>query len=135
MGTIELPSNHKRVISVTAKTVEEELNELEALLSAKKNDGSIKKIIPSYSDKERKFLIEKIGELRKLNHRMFEDLNLDSTELTEIQMVRGKITYLWTVLIDSKSKALKGYGMLPENLATVLDNHLDHLLEIINKLK
>jgi len=134
MGTIELPPNHKRVISVTARTVEKELNELEIVLSQKKNDSNIKKIIHSFSDEERNYLLGKIGELRKLNNIMFEALNLDSAEITEAQIVKGKITYLWTVLVDSKAKALRGYGDLPENLASVLDNHINNSLEIISKL-
>jgi len=59
MKTMELPPNHKRVISATAKTIEEELNDLEILFSSPKNDSSIRKIIPTFSDEERKYLIEK----------------------------------------------------------------------------
>ncbi len=105
MGAIELLPNHKRVISVTAKTIEEELNDLETVLSQKKNDRNIRKIIPSFSAEERKYLLGKIDELRRLNKIMFEALNLDSSEITEAQIVKGKITYMWTVLVDSKAKA------------------------------
>jgi uncharacterized protein YjgD (DUF1641 family) len=134
MKGTELPPNHKRVISVTAKTIEEELNDLELLLSSQKIDSRIKKIIPSFSDEEKKYLIEKIGELRKLNNRMFEALNLESSEITEAQIVKGKITYLWTVLVDSKAKALKGYGELPDDIAQTLDSYIDPLLKIIDEI-
>jgi len=133
MGITELPPNHKRIISVTAKTIEEELNEMETVLSHDRSAGYIKKIILSYSDEERKELIEKIGELRKLNHIMSDALNLNSTEITEEQIIKGKLSYLWTVLIDSKSRALKGYGTLPEETAAVLDKHIDNLLELVEK--
>ena len=134
MNSMELPPNHKRVISVTAKTIEEELDDLELLLSTQKNDRRIKKIIPSFSNEEKKYLIEKIGELRKLNNRMFESLNLDSSEITEAQIVKGKITYLWTVLVDSKAKALKGYGDLPDHIAQSLDSYIDSMLKIIDEI-
>ncbi|MEW6005284.1 MAG: hypothetical protein AB1695_08220 [Stygiobacter sp.] len=130
----ELPPNHKRVISVTAKTVEDELNYIELLLTSQKIESEIKKIIPSFSDEEKKYLLEKIRELRKLNKRMFEELNLESSEITEAQIVKGKITYLWTVLVDSKAKALKGYGNLPDDIAKSLDSYIDSLLKIITEI-
>lgn len=108
MKTIELPPNHKHVVSVTAKTIEEELNDLENLLSSRKIDNNIRKIISTFSDDERKYLLEKIGKLKELNNKMFVALNLGSAKITEAQIVKGKITYLWNVLIDSKAKALKG---------------------------
>jgi len=63
---------------------------------------------------------------------MFDALNLDSAEITEAQIVKGKITYLWTVLVDIKAKALKGYGDLPDDIAQTLDSYIDPLLKIID---
>jgi len=65
---------------------------------------------------------------------MFVALNLDSAEITEAQIVKGKITYLWTVLVDSKAKALKGYGELPNDIAQTLDSYIDPLLKIIDEI-
>lgn len=135
MKTIKLPPNHNRVISVTAKTIEEELNELEIVLTQKNNNSIIRKFIPSFSDEKRKYLIEKINALRKLNNTMFIELNLKSSEITEEQIVKGKIVYLWTVLIDSKANALKGYGDLPDDLAQILDSHIDTLLKAIEEMR
>jgi len=135
MKTIKLPPNHNRVISVTAKTIEEELNELEIVLTQKNNNSIIRKFIPSFSDEKRKYLMEKINALRKLNNTMFIELNLKSSEITEEQIVKGKIAYLWTVLIDSKANALKGYGDLPDDLAQILDSHIDTLLKAIEEMR
>jgi hypothetical protein len=135
MKTIKLPPNHNRVISVTAKTIEEELNELEIVLTQKNNNSIIRKFIPSFSDEKRKYLMEKINALRKLNNTMFIELNLKPSEITEEQIVKGKIAYLWTVLIDSKANALKGYGDLPDDLAQILDSHIDTLLKAIEEMR
>jgi lipopolysaccharide export system ATP-binding protein len=62
-------------------------------------------------------------------------LGPNSSEITEAKIVKGKITYLWTVLVDSKAKALKGYGDLPEDIARLLDSLIDPLLKIIDEIK
>jgi hypothetical protein len=105
------------------------------VLTQKNNNSIIRKFIPSFSDEKRKYLMEKINALRKLNNTMFIELNLKSSEITEEQIVKGKIAYLWTVLIDSKANALKGYGDLPDDLAQILDSHIDTLLKAIEEMR
>ncbi len=134
MNKIELPQNYIRVLSVTAKIIEEELNDLENLLSRNPEKYFIKDIHPSLSDTEKKTLLEKIKLLRDLNNKLFSELNLEHYSLTESQVIKGKTTYLWSILSDSKSKALKGYGELTTETAKFLDERIDALLAIVEEI-
>ncbi len=134
MNKIELPPNYIRVLSVTAKIIEEELNDLENLLLRNPEIHFIKDIHPSLSDTEKKTLLEKIKLLRAMNNKLFSELNLEHYSLTESQIIKGKTAYLWSILSDSKSKALKGYGELTTDTAKFLDERIDELLTIVKEI-
>ncbi|HEX2869383.1 MAG TPA: hypothetical protein VHO03_20230 [Ignavibacteriales bacterium] len=133
MAIIDLPPNHRRSLSVTAHFIEREMNSLEqTLLSGE--DMITEKIEKSYNEPEREALIGAIRQLKELNKKMFYDLGLNETIHTEEQIVRAKAGHLWTILIDSTPKGLKGYGMLPPDQAEVLDVYVNNLLEMLKYL-
>jgi molybdenum cofactor biosynthesis enzyme MoaA len=134
MKKIELQNNHKRVLAGTFKTIEEELLELESVLSKKNNSGQLKKIVATYSDSERKYLLEKIEKLKNENQKIFNELDLTTSEVLESQIVKSRITFLWTVLHDSKSKSLRKYGDLSKESSIYIDKLIDGLIQILDEI-
>jgi hypothetical protein len=129
----ELPPNHKRILSVTVKIVEEEIEEMQQTLLMK-NKGTIKNIISDYDDTERDKILDFLKQLKSLNEKMFKELELNSENVYASQIIKAKITYLWTILENSKSAALKGYGELPSGTANSIDGFISELLFVIKEI-
>ncbi len=125
---MELSSNHKRILSVTARKVETTLNEMEEILKGKLSKNKTAQIIPDYNEEKRNELIKVIERIRTENERMFDELSLKPLELTEERVIKAKSANLWTILIDSSSVHLKNYGALPDEKAAEIDFHIDNLL-------
>lgn len=125
---MELSSNHKRILSVTARKVETTLNEMEEILKGKLSKNKTAQIIPDYNEEKRNELLKVIERIRTENERMFDELSLKPLELTEERVVKAKSANLWTILIDSSSVHLKNYGALPDEEAAKIDSYIDNLL-------
>ncbi len=123
-----LSSNHKRILSVTARKVETTLNEMEEILKGKLSKNKTAQIIPVYNEEKRNELLKVIERIRTENERMFDELSLKPLELTEERMIKAKSANLWTILIDSSSVHLKNYGALPDEKAAEIDSYIDNLL-------
>ncbi|VAX27141.1 hypothetical protein MNBD_IGNAVI01-2301 [hydrothermal vent metagenome] len=122
-----LPANHKRVISVTARLLEKELNELEDLIQ-NDNDQLTKKINRTLTQEQRNGITKLVEEIRSKNEEMFYKFDLHVEKLNEHQLVYSKVNYLITILSDSTSKGLKGYGSLDKEAAESLDNFMNDLI-------
>jgi len=122
-----LPANHKRVISVTARLLEKELNELEGLIQ-NDNDQLTKKISRTLSQDQRNRITKLVEEIRSKNEEMFYKFDLHVEKLSEHQLVYSKVNYLITILTDSTSKGLKGYGSLDKESAESLDKFMNDLI-------
>ncbi len=102
------------------------------------NQRGVKKftstVHPSYSAEERAFILETIRDLRKTNEEMVKALGLKSDVKNEEQIIRAQIAHLWTILIDSTSHGMRGFGELPSETAHMIDQHVEQLLKILNRL-
>ncbi len=125
---INLSPNHKRVITTTVRLVEKELDEIESLISNNnKLVSSEVKILLTKQQKRKISLI--MEECREANEKMFYEFNLRKEITTDRQIINSKVNYLITVLLDSTSERLKGYGKLDKNSATLVDENFQNLIE------
>lgn len=132
---IQLSNNHNRSLSVTARAIEKTINEIELLLNGNHKTYTAEIIEPVYSKEKKETILKKLSKLKEVNDEMFETLKLRSQKLTEDRVVYSNLSYLWTILIDSKSDKLTRYGDVPADNAEIIDNYIDRLLNIIGELK
>jgi hypothetical protein len=131
----ELPPDHHRSISTTAQIVEKVLNEMEDLLRHANSHNVSAVITDTFSDEQRSQMLAQIHAIRKANQALFHEFNLKPTVQSEFQILQAQKAYLWTVLRDSKSKKLRGFGKLTPEIASVLDTHIDALLSLLDELR
>lgn len=132
---LNMPANHKRSLSVTARKVEKTLDEIEAIINGDYNERLTERIIPIYTSEQKKEILDIVKLIRLENEKMFYELDLNPLELLEDRVIKAKSSYLWTILIDSTAKYLKGYGFVPKDVAKEVDSHINKLLSILDKLK
>jgi hypothetical protein len=134
MKKIHLLPNHRRSLSVTADAIDRSLREMEEVLRERGSEEVTKKILPVYSEAERQNLLQAIDEIRKENQAMVEHLNLERSKFAEDQIINSRVSHLWTILVDSKSRKLKNFGEVPKDVAPEIDCHVDKLLEILKQM-
>jgi hypothetical protein len=131
---MHLPPSHRRSLSVTARIVEDSLDEIEKVLLKKERAKSSHRVIESLDTDSKEKILTTVGKLREANEEMFRSLHLEPNVFSETQIVRSRIVHLWAVLRDSKSKGMKRFGDLPPEIAAEIDNHVDALLGILKEL-
>jgi hypothetical protein len=114
--------------------VEQTLDEMEELLLSRRGGKLTSRIETSYSEEERARLSTAISEMRRANAEMFLALGLEASHYTEDRIMSAKNAHLWTILVDSKSRGMKGFGELPPELAHAVDFHVSRLLELLKEL-
>lgn len=127
-----LPANYRRVISSLSELIERKLRELLHMLSNVEN-GSVARIERTFSDKERHEKSLRLEKLLEANHQMFSDLNLEPATYREDQIFHADIAWLWTMINDSRTKRLKGYGKIDPETAQLIDDKISGLLDIISE--
>ena len=132
---MNLPANHRRSLSVTANMVDKTLDELEQLFSSAGVSRGILRIKETYSQEERESFLRAMRRMRRANAEMVQDLGLEPSVLLDMQIFRAKTSYLWRVLIDSQSGAMKGFGELPPDAAVAIDQHVARLLDLLKLLE
>lgn len=131
---MQLPASHRRSLSVTARIVEDSIEEIEKVLMKKEKPRSSHHITESLDDAAREKILSTVARLRESNDTMFHSLRLEPNVFSETQIVRSRVVHLWAVLRDSRSKGLKRFGELSPELAVEVDKNVDGLLAILKEL-
>jgi hypothetical protein len=132
---IILQDNHKRSLSVTARHIESSINDIEELLTNKRRDTITEKIVKNITMEKRDQILKVINIIREKNQKMFYELGLNSSVFYEDRIVQSRIGHIWTLLCDSTSKSLIGYGEVPLNHVEIIDSNVNDLLETINLIQ
>lgn len=132
---IILPDNHKRSLAITTRHIDKSIKEIESLFNNENTNSSVSEIVKNLPPEKRDAISELLKELKIRNEKLIQDFSLPAERMYEDRIVRGKISMMWVLLSDSTSKGLKGYGELPVEESKILDDHIESLLEIIDRLQ
>ncbi len=130
-----LPENHRRSLSVTAKMIEEGLDDVESKLRGSFNHKITQKLEESYDAETKETIFSIINEIKDVNKEMFYRLSLNPQKSSESRVVQSQVVYLWSILIDSTSKKLSRYGDLTPDESELVDNYILKILTLLDKLK
>jgi hypothetical protein len=135
-NAINLPPNHKRVLSAAARSIENSLNDIELrVLSGTKATPILRHIEKSYSDYERKVKQKKVAQLRSALIEFVREFALEEEHLSEKQIFDANVSHIWTLLEDAYSDKMRNYGELPKDTKEPLDRAVSDLLFHLEDLK
>jgi hypothetical protein len=135
MGAKLLPENHRRSLSVTAKMIEEGLDDVELKLKGSFNHKITQRLEESYNSETKESIFSIINEIKNVNKEMFYNLSLNPQKSSESRVVQSQAVYLWSILIDSTSKKLSRYGDLSPEESELIDKYILKILSLLDKLK
>ena len=133
--TFVLPDAHRRRISVSVHYLEKMAVLLEGLLRRDSPSMVTEDIEESFTEEQRSKMLVVLGEIRSGINDMVRTFNLEPAKRSESQIVLAQVTHLWTILIDSQSKTMRGFGELPEGVALALDPRVGKLIELLDELR
>jgi hypothetical protein len=129
----ELSVPQKRSLFAAMKMIEKSMNELGDLTGLQRSSFSV-----LYSDKlsnsEEQRINEIILEIRSRIEKMFKKYALGKDEISMEQVVYSKKAYMWTILEDSTSKRMKGYGNFPVSIKEEYDNEIQEFMNLVSLL-
>ncbi|MHB1687176.1 MAG: hypothetical protein ACYCVH_07370 [Ignavibacteriaceae bacterium] len=131
----QLPENHRRSLSVTAKMIEEGLDEVESKLKDNSNHKITQIIEQSYDIESKEKIYEIIKDIKTVNAEMFKELSLTPQRTYESRILQSQAVYLWSILIDSTSKNLMRYGDLTPEECKLVDDYVSKFLVLLDKLR
>ena len=88
--------------------------------------------IPEASKKRMRALLAEI--LDKVKSIRLE-LGLPKQVVELDKLIESRLSHIWVTLHESKSRGLRGYGVVPEDLKSYLDPRMDGMLSLLTHLR
>ena len=130
MDKAELNENHLRVLVSTLRTVGRTLNVITHLIHDANRPNP-----PRFSTEKTEELLRKIHEARQKADFIQALFNLPSQRIIDPAWeIQADVARMWEMLEDCKSKGLKGYGAVPDELKAFLDLGIQGLSEAIENV-
>jgi len=129
-----LSENHARVIAITLRLMEKELDQIESYINRGAR-GRMYIIIDDLSQNTREILLERIKRLKECICELADILHLQPEPTSLTGFIRGTISSCWVNICDIEPKRLKAYGAVDPDIASTLDYYTAKLSELINSIK
>ncbi len=132
---VGLSRNHKARISVSMQVLEDTIYEVEGIII---RDANIRKVmtetIDDLSSLERALILRCIEEIKNLINQVAQKLGLDKQREEMRSRLVGVMTIQWVNLEEIRSKRLRGYGEVPDELRDFLDPQVDKMIRLVDKI-
>lgn len=123
----------RRSVSAAMKMIEKSLNELSDHTGLQRSYHTIHFNDPPDSVEQIR-INSIISEIHEKISKMIEIYNLEKDEISMDQVLNSKKAYLWTILEDSTSKRMKGYGTFPDSIKEQYDREIQEFMDLISRL-
>ena len=133
MDKINLKPNHRRSVSTSIRMVENMVDEIEQQVF-RPGELLLTHIENQETRIDKEHLNNVIGEIRRLIRYLFEKYDLKTSELQLDRIIDSAKSSMWTILCDTTSEHLHGYGEFPPEYAREFDHDIDRLQGLIQKL-
>lgn len=117
-----------RAVGAALRLVERTLDEIEPMLAGPTTGVTFRPAKDEPLDaEERRAILLACRRLRAALIEAVSRLSIDPAERSPRREVRGKLSILWAVLEDTKSRALQGYGTLAPEAGAIVDEVLGEI--------
>ncbi len=124
----------RRTVSVTIRFLEEDLHEMEHLLQSGDYIGIVHEMGNDIPLPTKKALLDKIGAIKDRIHSLVERFSLKKEQRSVRRQLFARSTYDLTMLEETKTQYLKGYGNTAKGLQDSLDPQLDSMIDLLREM-
>jgi hypothetical protein len=130
--TVKLGENHRRVISVVMRGLEQMADDIERWME--KKPGLLIRREQDLSPAQQSRLRTLAAELRRELVRIAGELELSPAVQSPGRSISALLSAMLVQLEESDSKRLRGYGRMPEEAAEKLDGEISHLIALLEQM-
>ncbi len=130
----EVNLRHRRVIRLNLLILEETMAEVERLIGAE-GEGILRRRRNPLSTATRQELLDRIEQVRRTLVELKDSFGFAVEEQDVTRMIRALLSHQWTVLCDTESRRLRGYGEPAPELAARLDPSIAKLIRLVEGME
>jgi hypothetical protein len=127
-------AQHK-ALSVTLRTVEQRLLEIERLVGTDDYSGILCAWKNNVHASKREAFSEKIALAKEKIRAIAEHFSLDKTVIQAGEHFPAELSYCWEVLQGVKAKRLDKYGEVPPDVEPALDPGLTEIIKLVLEMQ
>ncbi|HLJ42126.1 MAG TPA: hypothetical protein VKT50_11620 [Candidatus Acidoferrales bacterium] len=129
---LKLGENHRRVVSVLLRGLEQMCDEIEARLA--EVPGVLRQVKSDLSHAQSAALREMTARVREEIRRLNTEIELDAAVRSPRRAILALLSASIVNLEESDSKRLRGYGPLASEAAARLDDELSRLVALLEEM-
>lgn len=131
---MEISRNHKARLAVSMQVLEDTISDVEELIKSTNRSKIMTEAVHNLSSWEKALILKRIDEIRGLIDYIAQELKLEKRREETKSQILGVMTIQWVNLEEIKSKRLRGYGEVPDELREFLDPLVDVIMSLVNEI-
>ncbi|HOV74706.1 MAG TPA: hypothetical protein PK967_12105 [Candidatus Hydrogenedentes bacterium] len=131
---IETSPNHKRVIAITLRMVDEFLCECELWARGRELHSVLYREENSLTSEQREQIFHKVESLRSVLMEMQQTLGLKTMIKEPARIIRAACFALWESLIELQGKYIRAYGEPSGELVAYLDPKSEEIITLLQDI-
>lgn len=129
---LKLSENHRRVISVLLRSLEQACDEIDA--SFRESPGTLRRIHDDLSPTERSTLRQMTQRVRDEIRRLASEIELDTSVGSQRRTVLALLSASIVNLEESEPKKLRGYGSMSKEAEDRLAHEVQNLIGLFEEM-
>ncbi len=129
---LKLGENHRRVVSVLLRGLEQACDEIEATF--RESPGALRHIHDDISPAQRSGLREMTGRVRREIHRLASEIELDPSVRSQRRTILALLSSSIVNLEESEPRKLRGYGAMSPEAEARLGGEFERLIELLEQM-
>jgi len=124
-----LNEGHKRILSITFRMVEQGMQWIQELLLKKDMEGNLYSVVDDLDCEVRDELLSFTRRVMEAVDEFKQAFLLNDEVVEKSRLIAGRLTHLWTILLQTTSQHLRGYGEVPHSFAEGFDPRIEMLAQ------
>lgn len=125
----------KRGVSVTLRIVEERINDIEQILNSKAYTGILYDTNCNISPEKKEEILKRVSFIKDRILYLSQKSDLTKERRKATSEIFGKLSYCLEIIDNIRAKQLERYGNITNGLDSVLDPHLDIMINLLLEIE
>ena len=131
---MEISQSHKARLSVSMQILEDTISDVGEIIRSANWEKAMTETVDSFSPWEKISILKRIEEIKELINYIAQNLDLEKRKEETKSRILGAMTIERVNLEGIKSKRLRGYGEVPDELREFLDPKVDKMMNLVDEI-
>jgi len=132
-ASLRITPAHAGALAARMLILEENCREIERSLDG--FQGILYEYVGEIPEATKRRVREMLAEILEKVDSIRVELGLTRQAVELEKLIESRLSHIWVTLHESKSRGLRGYGVVPEEMKKYLDPRIDAILSVVTKLR